>query len=138
MDKNFWEDAEVIFSYSRAQAIADGVLVDVTETAKEAGFRDHTVITQALYERLQCSELEKAEGQSFEGRLWDVLFVGITKARAYIRKNNPKSPFRLDITISIREEANGKIKANLMDYQVDFGLGDNGELVITIGFWSDF
>jgi len=27
----------VIFSYSRAQAIEDGVLVDVTETAKEGG-----------------------------------------------------------------------------------------------------
>jgi hypothetical protein len=30
---------EVIFSYIRAQAIADRVLVDVTPTALEAGFR---------------------------------------------------------------------------------------------------
>ena len=29
----------VIYSYSRAQAIAEGVLVDVTEIAKEAGFK---------------------------------------------------------------------------------------------------
>jgi hypothetical protein len=30
---------EVIFSYTRAQAIADGELVDVSMTAQEAGFR---------------------------------------------------------------------------------------------------
>jgi type I site-specific restriction endonuclease len=30
---------EVIFSYTRAQAIADRVLIDVTPTALEAGFR---------------------------------------------------------------------------------------------------
>ena len=29
---------EVIFSYTRAQAIADRVLIDVTPTAVEAGF----------------------------------------------------------------------------------------------------
>ena len=29
----------VIYAYTRAQAIEDGVLADVTETAKEAGFK---------------------------------------------------------------------------------------------------
>jgi hypothetical protein len=32
-----FEDSELIHSYSRAQAIADGVLIDVSETAKEVG-----------------------------------------------------------------------------------------------------
>jgi len=30
-----FEDTDVIYSYTRAQAIDDGVLVDVTETARE-------------------------------------------------------------------------------------------------------
>lgn len=30
---------DIISTYSRAQAIEDGVLVDVTETAKEAGIK---------------------------------------------------------------------------------------------------
>jgi hypothetical protein len=30
---------QLIYSYTRAQAIADGVLVDVSELAREAGFR---------------------------------------------------------------------------------------------------
>ena len=30
---------EIIYAYTRAQAIEDGVLADVSEVAKEAGFR---------------------------------------------------------------------------------------------------
>ena len=39
---------EIIFSYTRAQAIADRVLVDVTPTALEAGFRFPVAATSAL------------------------------------------------------------------------------------------
>lgn len=35
----------VIFSYTRAQAIEDGVLIDVTPIAKQVGFKIHTAIT---------------------------------------------------------------------------------------------
>ena len=35
--KGFWDEAEVIYAYTRAQAIEDGVLVDVSEIAEEAG-----------------------------------------------------------------------------------------------------
>ena len=137
MDNDFW--GEVIYAYTRKQAIDDGMLIDVTKTAKEAGFHDSTVITAALYERLQCTKKEKSEGQSYEGRLWDVLFVGITKVRAYVTARKPRGPFRLDVTITVREEqGNGKVKPVLMDYCVDFNLGDEGELVITIGFAGDF
>ena len=34
-----WTDAEVIHVYTRAQALADGVLVDVSPLAREAGFK---------------------------------------------------------------------------------------------------
>ena len=29
--KGFWDDGEVIYAYTRAQALEDGVLVDVSE-----------------------------------------------------------------------------------------------------------
>lgn len=32
---SIWDDAQIISSYSRAQAIADGVLVDVTDQARD-------------------------------------------------------------------------------------------------------
>lgn len=68
------ENWNVIFSYSRAQAIADGVLVDVTATAKEAGFRFPTAITAAAWEGVVVpDETGRSCGQSETGRLWDVL-----------------------------------------------------------------
>ena len=39
----------LVYAYSREQAITDGVLVDVTETAKAIGFRLHTVVTDHLF-----------------------------------------------------------------------------------------
>jgi hypothetical protein len=39
---------EVIFSYTRAQAIADRVLIDVTPTALVAGFRFSVAVTAGL------------------------------------------------------------------------------------------
>jgi hypothetical protein len=39
----------IIFSYTRKQAIEDGVLVDVTELAGLEGFRLHTAMTATLF-----------------------------------------------------------------------------------------
>ena len=41
--------ADLIHSYSRAEAIADGVLVDVTKPASEAGFKVPVTITRAAW-----------------------------------------------------------------------------------------
>ena len=39
----------VIYSYTRAQAIADGVLIDVTDEAKAHGFKVPVAITDHLF-----------------------------------------------------------------------------------------
>lgn len=70
---------DVIHAYSRAQAIEDGELIDVTDLAREAGFLYPLAITRAAW--LDCCEwdahTEKRKpgftGQSTTGRLWDVL-----------------------------------------------------------------
>jgi len=41
---------EVIYSYTREDAFNDGFLVDVTVTAKEAGFSWPVAMTRPLYE----------------------------------------------------------------------------------------
>lgn len=65
-------DDTLIFSYSRAEAISDGVLIDVTETAKEAGFRYPIAMTAAA--RAAAVEVpDGVQGQDEVGRLWDVL-----------------------------------------------------------------
>jgi hypothetical protein len=50
---------EVIFSYTRAQAIADRVLIDVTPTALEAGFRFPVATTAALMAAVETIEGHK-------------------------------------------------------------------------------
>ena len=47
-DKPF-DEVELISSYSRAEAIADGQLIDVTELAREAGLRYPTALTAAVW-----------------------------------------------------------------------------------------
>ena len=42
---------ELIFAYTRKQAIEDGVLVDITDTAKEAGLRFPTAITATAWSK---------------------------------------------------------------------------------------
>lgn len=77
----FWDDAEVISIYSREQAIADGVLVDVTPTGKEAGFKVPVAVTAAVWAILDPSQDDAARGQSATGRLWDVLMMLRANAR---------------------------------------------------------
>ena len=79
-----FEEADVIYSYTRKQAIEDGVLVDVTETAKECGFKYPVAVTRAVWDRVIVpDDGAKAFGQSEAGRLWDVLWIlHVTIARS--------------------------------------------------------
>ena len=41
---------EVVYAYTRAQAVADGFQVEVTEAAKEAGILFPVFLTRAVYD----------------------------------------------------------------------------------------
>ena len=80
-----FEEADVIYTYSRRQAIEDGVLVDVSETAKECGFKYPVAVTTRVWaEIVTPDENARALGQSEAGRLWDLLWmlhVAISRSR---------------------------------------------------------
>lgn len=79
---------EVIFSYTRKQALEDGVLVDVSQAAKEAGFKIPVAVTDHLYHGYVVpNEGLQGEGQSIEGRLHD-LFMMTQAAAANRWKDN--------------------------------------------------
>jgi len=66
----------VISIYTRRQALSDGVLMDCTEFAREAGFTWPVACTDHLYHDYIVPALALiAEGGSIQGRLWDVLQV---------------------------------------------------------------
>ena len=46
---NLFSPDDLIHSYTRQQAIEDGVLMDVSETAKEAGVRFPVALTRAVW-----------------------------------------------------------------------------------------
>ncbi len=69
--RDFW--GEPIHVYTRAQALADGVLIDVTETAREAGFRVPVALTAAVWADVREIPVAQKGIQDPEGRLWDLL-----------------------------------------------------------------
>ena len=66
------DEWSVVSSYSRAQAIEDGVLVDASSMGREAGVSVPVALTAAVWGRYVEFD-KKAEGQDVNGRLWDVL-----------------------------------------------------------------
>lgn len=61
--------------YTRAQAIEDGILVDVSTVASEAGFNWPTAMTRTVYERYVEVPPELAGCQDVSGRCWDVVYM---------------------------------------------------------------
>ncbi len=115
---------EVISSYSRAQAIDDGQLIDVSETAREAGIKFPTVVTAGVWETcVAVTPKLKGQGQSIAGRLWDVLFVLSAMVRAGRGGGD-----RIDYSISVRTPK-GLRTVQLIGH---CGPGDTAAPVITI------
>ena len=64
----------VIYSYTRAQAVADGVQVEVTKTAQEAGISFPVFLTRGVFDRY-VTVPEGVTAQDEAGRLWDVVWM---------------------------------------------------------------
>ena len=64
----------VIYAYTRAQAVADGVQVEVTKTAQEAGIKYPLFLTRAVFDKYVAVP-PGATGQDEAGRLWDVVWM---------------------------------------------------------------
>jgi len=73
---------EVIYSYTWKDAVRDGMFVDVSEMAKEAGIKYPVAVTRNLHDRhIVPDEEAESWGQSRDGRLWDVLWMFSLAAR---------------------------------------------------------
>ena len=119
--KNLFLEGEVIFAYSRKQALEDGVLIDVTDFAKDAGFRYPVAVTRALWEDIECIPHSKGF-QDVDGRLWDVLWMGYIA----IRRSNEASDtlcYQLIMHVGQRKFYTVKLVC---------GPGDEAEPVITL------
>ena len=126
----------VIHRYTRAQATADGVLVDVSEVAKEAGFVVPAAVTRAVFALIEPTAAETAVGQDLHGRLWDVLSMAahaIRRARpAAIGQGSEQLVYSLSLQLRGRGSAGQENGRHRLRLKIHSGPGDQGEHVITI------
>lgn len=118
-----------IYVYTRAQALEDGVLVDVTEAAKEAGFRIPVAMTTAAWaDAVEWTEADskRQTDQDQSGRLWDVLWM----AYLAVRRGGMESRKAFQL---VRVPRGGRgVRPRLTTLHIHIGPDDAGDPVITI------
>lgn len=131
---SLFEDAPIIHAYTRAQALADGVLVDVSERAREAGFRVPVAMTARAFDAYVAWDAKDTKRQTHQdsaGRLWDVLWMASMRVRSHPRAGEqPATRIRFGFYAVPR---GGRARTpKLANLDLVSGPGDDGEHVITI------
>ncbi len=119
-EKGFWDDAEVISSYSRKQAISDGMLADVSKFAK-GYFKFPMAFTSALWSVVKRTSTKS--GHDMTGIMHDIFSLMQMAAR---RSGGDRIKFKVRI---------GRKDHSLMAV---IGPGDTAAPVMTVGYPEDF
>ena len=113
-----------IHPHTRDEAMTDGVLFDVRETAREAGFRAPVALTAGVWAGVNnLSGRYVSAEHSPEGRLWDLLFMAAHAAGR--RANRNTNSFVYALVMPVGDGNNYRAKCHV-------GPGDGGEPVVTI------
>ena len=124
----------VIYSYTRRQAIEDGVLVQlsgpgyegdewVPAMVAEAGITVPLAMTaEAFYQCVDMTPAAERACNDIKGRLWDVLWMFTLAAR---RRDAAELLFELRVVVD-------RIRPSRVQLKSVIGPGDDGEPVITI------
>jgi len=114
--------------YTRANALSDGVLADVTSSA--AGlFKIPVAFTSALWAIIEDLPAGQSGDAPLQERIREVLRAAIDVVRRH-----PEGPSPFTVPLLIGTSAGLKS----LELFVHCGPGDQGEPVVTIGFPSDF
>ncbi len=120
--KPIFTSEDVIFAYTRAEALADGVLRDISQLAQEAGLRHPTAMTAAAW-AATVEPPGDCPDQSIEGRAWDVLQV--LRLRAKVAGASQ----RVDFVVEVKQNA---VTWRDITLKAEVHPGDDGEPVITV------
>jgi len=125
---------EVIFAYTRSDAIRDGVLVEIPGgLCREAGFSVPVAVTASVGDLIDPGNLEEMPGQSVEGRTWDLLWMCGCAARS--TREQHRSVVLFPCTFLLAEETrDGSVitEHRTETLRAVCGPGDDGEPVVTI------
>ena len=92
------DELNIIHRYAREEAIRDGVLIDVTEQARETGIRVPAVITGHLHQVLEEIPATSS-GQDWRGRLHDVLWMTFLKLKSMHTAKKTDFPAEVKVII---------------------------------------
>ena len=125
-DKNPFENAPVIYRYTRAQAIEDGVLVDLTDWARETGFKIPVACTATVWNGyIVPSAATSKLGQSERGRAHDLLWMLYVNIHRRKSAGQDQLLFKVIFLMAPEKQETVTLKAMCVP-------GDNGEPVLTV------
>ena len=110
----------VIFSYSRREAIEDGVLYDVTEQAREAGFEHDFALTASVWADLHEG---MSKGETVGDRLQEVLYLVRLQVQIAIAEGRGEAPQLMIFA---------QVGLLVVRYKLHIGPGDTMEPVWTL------
>ncbi len=122
----------LIDAYTRAEALADEALIDVSEAAREAGFHVPVAVTAAIFH--DCIEWTPADSDRKRGARDEVLGAGISSTApcrpSAATRTATLAPWTLSITASrVRERPQSRAR---VDLRLTIHGGDDGRPVVTI------
>lgn len=122
-----FEQGDVIHTFSRADALKDGVLVDAGAMSREAGFKVPVALTARVWATCVGWSPDEKAPQDESGRLWDVIWMASIAARAAARRGQAGR-----VAFVVHVVPRGGRRPRLTRLVLVLGPGDQGECVATI------
>jgi len=130
-DAKFFSSFEILSTYSRTQAIEDGVLIEVDpKVSQEAGFHTPVAVTSAVWDKFiqwEDEDTKRQTVQDLDGRLWDILYM----LRVAINKQ-PSNTNQIIYSLYVVPRGGQAKKPHPIKLKALIHGGDQGEPVITI------
>ena len=120
------QQPQPIYRYTRAQAIDDGMLIDLTEWASatkgfHGGFRVPLAVTAGVWADLNAIPASKQSSQDVRGRVHDLLWMASLAAR----RAGETSTVNFQVIMHLG-------RTSRQTYKLMIHPGDHGEPVVTI------
>ena len=121
-NKNLF-DEEPVHSYTRFQALQDGVLIDLNQyiPVMQSGYRYPIACTAAVFAIIDRACKNKKFHNDYSGVVWDILWMSRTSP---LKKWDSGRLFQVII--------NGAGKKTIYNLKLEVSGGDDGEPVLTI------
>lgn len=128
-DYDLFDSNNLIFAYTRAEAIADGELVDVTADAMKSGFKIPVAVTRAVwndYIQWNNEDTDRQTNQDKSGRLADALWM------LYLACKRNRDEAYIQYKLYVIPRDGNSISPVWVALKAVICGGDDGEPVITI------